>query len=123
VLGGDLIVKMKRGAISVKAWMITLLGVRVIFGLSVAEAAMTGAAWSSAPAQIDRKAEIAGILRTLETVPGVQKLPDKAKDKLSALNNGQLRLVYRLSLHMAHNAHTAAADIDFLLIAALIAFS
>jgi hypothetical protein len=113
----------KKGATLVMGWTVTVLSVLVIFGSSVAEAAMTGAAWSNTHDRIDRKAEIGGILRALETVPGVQKLPDKAKDKLSGLNNEQVRLIYLLSLHMAHNVHTAAADIDFLLITALIVLS
>jgi len=115
--------KIKRGSIVPVGWTMTMLGGLLIFGLSGTVTVVIGAEGRRAHNHLDRKVEIDRILQALEATPEVRKLPDKAKEKLAALSEEQVRLIYTLSMHMARNARTAAADIDLLLITALIVLS
>ena len=107
----------------VMAWIVILLFVFFIWGSSTDATEITSPRSGRPYKGIDRKTEIDRILWMLEGRLEVQKLPEKAKDKLSTLNNEQIRLIDSLSVRMAHKAHTIAADIAFLLVTALIVLS
>ena len=60
------------------------------------------------------------ILWVLEDRMQGQHLQEKARDKLSKLSSEQIRLLDSLAVRIMKNDHTAASDIAFLLITALI---
>jgi hypothetical protein len=66
------------------------------------------------------KVETNRILLVLENRMGGQLLRQKAKDKLSTLSLEQIRLLDSLAIRIIKSDHTAASDIAFLLITALI---
>lgn len=71
----------------------------------------------------NRKGDMLKILSVLESKMEGERIPEKARDKLSTLGDGQLRLMASLSELVADDGHRAAADIAFLLITALIVLS
>lgn len=100
-----------------------------LFGTLVADssgalAAVTGPrAQNPSTSVVARRADPGRILAVLELKMGGSTLPGKAKDKLSALTDAQVRLVASLADRIADKGHTPSADIAFLLIAALIILS
>lgn len=91
---------------------------------SIALAAITGPRSQNPSTRVaTRRADLGRILSVLELKMGGSTLPDKVKDKLSTLTDGQIRLIASLSNRVADEAHTPSGDIAFLLIAALIVFS
>lgn len=72
---------------------------------------------------INRKDDISKILSVLEKKTGDQKLVEKAKDKLSTLSGGEIRLISSLCERISEDSYSAGADIAFLLITTLIIFS
>ncbi|MBI2089168.1 MAG: hypothetical protein HYT78_10555 [Deltaproteobacteria bacterium] len=67
--------------------------------------------------------EIDEILSALESKLERRRLPEKTKEKLSTLSDGQLSLLASLSIRMPRDDHGIAGDIAFLLITSLIVLS
>jgi hypothetical protein len=61
----------------------------------------------------DFEAKMNRILSVLEDKMEGQKLPEKAKDKLSTLNDKQILLLDSLAVRMTHSANTTASDFAF----------
>lgn len=72
---------------------------------------------------VNRQAALDRILSVLEVKMEGQSLPDKVRDKLRTLSDGQIRLIASLSDRIDGEGRTAGADIAFLLITALIILS
>src|SRR5688572_28521477 len=87
--------------------------------LAIAESDKTGRSRSQPRNGIAPKAETNRIVRVLETRMEGQRL-QKVQDKLSTLSPEQIRLLDSLAARIIENDHTAASDIAFLLITALI---
>lgn len=71
--------------------------------------------------EINNNAPIAKILPVLESRIGDQKLVEKAKDKLTAMNDADIHLIASLCERINRGSHDA--DIAFLLVTALIVLS
>ena len=71
---------------------------------------------------VNRKNDISNILSVLEKKTGDRKLVEKAKDKLSNLSGGEIKLISSLCERISHDSQSAGADIAFLLIITLIIF-
>jgi hypothetical protein len=63
------------------------------------------------------------ILGVLENKMGGKKLSVKAKEKISALSEGQTRLIISLCDRIEENDHAAGAEFAYLLVIALILLS
>ncbi len=71
----------------------------------------------------NQKAPLAKILPVLESRVGDRKLIERAKAKLTAMDDAEIRLVSSLCERMSRERGTPDADIAFLLVTALIVLS
>lgn len=91
---------------------------------STALAAITGPRVQNPSTTVPtRRADLGRILAVLQMKMGTHSLPDKVREKLSTLPDGQLRLIASLSDRIAGEGQTPSADLAFLLVAALIILS
>lgn len=72
---------------------------------------------------VNRKNDISNILSILEKKTRDQEIVEKAKDKLSNLSGGEIKLISSLCERISQDSQSAGADIAFLLIITLIIFS
>lgn len=87
---------------------------------AMAATAKTGSKRGNPHTALRRDADTVRILSSLEGKIGGEKLLEKVKDKLSALDDAQVRLLASLSERMANHGSAAGADLAFLLLTALI---
>jgi|LQYC01.1.fsa_nt_gi hypothetical protein len=107
-----------------------LLSLVLILNSSVAIGGITASRLDK-PYNITHGTDRFKILSVLENKIERQNLPEKekskllkkAKNKLFTLNDSQIRLLVSLSERTTNSSHTAAEDIAFLLITALIVLS
>jgi hypothetical protein len=88
--------------------------------LAIGEPGLTGRSRNQPQNAIAPNAETNRILWVLENKMEGQLLQEKAKNKLSKLNSEQIRLLDSLAVRIIKSDHTAASNIAFLLITALI---
>jgi hypothetical protein len=104
--------------------VLILLGVVIFCALFTRSLAIAEPGETSSLSQPQNRiapiAETNRILWVLENRMQGQLPQEKAKDKLSKLSFEQIRLLDSLAVRIMKNDHTAAADIAFLLITALI---
>ena len=67
--------------------------------------------------------DLSGIIGILESRIKNRRLPEKAKNKLAAMNAEEIRLVTSLCDRMAGGGDTAGADLALMLVTALIVLS
>lgn len=108
---------------SLMAWAVVLWFLLLGWGFTPVEARPTGAEPARPSGRMERSSEIDEILSALESKFEGRRLPEKAREKLSALSDGQLRLLASLSIRMLRDDRGIAGDIAFFLITSLIVLS
>ena len=108
--------------------LVILLSAVGLEGLSMA-ALPGGAAPTPSPMRDTRlsqeraERDLSGIIGILESRIKNHQLPEKAKNKLAAMNDEEIRLVTALCDRMAGSGDTAGADLALMLVTALIVLS
>ena len=73
--------------------------------------------------EIHKKSDVSTVMSVLKTKTDDQKLLDKAREKLSAMNDKELRLLVSLCDRIRSKGDTAGADIAFCLITTMLILS
>ncbi|MBW8058415.1 MAG: hypothetical protein FVQ86_10445 [candidate division NC10 bacterium] len=104
-------------------WTASLLLIIFVWGSSIAVGATSGSRSGNQYRRVEYKIDTVNILSVLNKRIGDKQLLKKAKDKLSRLDDAEIRLIASLCDQISGDGRKVGTDIAFLLVMVLIILS
>ena len=114
---------MERLISRIKMFAAALLSIILICSASIASASVDYTGSYSPIDEIHKKSDVSRVISVLKTRTDDQKLLDKAREKLSEMDNKKLRLLVSLCDRIRIEGDSTGADIAFYLVTTMLILS